>query len=318
MAKKRSPQNPVEEAMAHEILLALKGVTEPRLEREFPSRGDPVSGRQHSLTAILDAKRQMGQKAEIDKLYPAVKQHLKQYGGLNICSQSDPRYPDGLKAAQSPLRLFYYRGNLELLRRPCVSVIGSRQASPAGLQAAKKTAKALADSQYVVVSGLARGIDTAALEGAIGQGGAVVAVIGTPIDQYYPPENQPLQDEIANHHLLISQVPFYLYRRQSPLARRGWFPKRNVTMSALSQATVIVEAADKSGTLYQARAAIRQKRQLLIYKGCFDQHDWPHRFEARGAIKVDDPYDIIARLKPKTKTKNQNGQPKLAKARRRT
>ncbi len=314
MTKTGRPSSALKEAIAYETLLSLRGVTESRLERDFPT-SEALSP---TLTDALENKRQAGHSREIDQLYPEIKQYLGQREDLNLCTPADRHYPDRLKDASLPLKLFYYRGNLGLLDQPCVSVIGSRQASPTGLQNAEDIAEALTKNRYVVVSGLARGIDTAALEAAISRGGQVIAVIGTPIDQYYPPENRDLQDKIARQHLLISQVPFCLYLRQSPLARRGWFPKRDVTMSALSQATVVVEAVNKSGALYQARAAIKQKRQLFIHRKCFEQHDWPQRFESRGAIKIEGPDDIIAKLKTKseTKRKNKNDKARLAATRR--
>src|ERR1019366_8913989 len=108
------------------------------------------------------------------------------------------------------------------------------------------------------------------------------------IDEYYPKENRDLQDLIAKSHLLVSQVPFYRYATEPFRSRRNYFPQRNETMSALSEATIIVEASDTSGTLTQARAALEQKRKLFILDSCFERPDitWPRRFEARGAIRV--------------------------------
>ena len=152
---------------------------------------------------------------------------------------------------------------------------------------------------FVIVSGIAIGIDTVALETAIKENGQVVGVIGTPIDQYYPPENKELQDTIAKNHLLISQVPFYRYSVEPFPSRRNYFPQRNETMSALSEATVIIEASDTSGTLTQARAALQQKRKLFILNSCFENTSikWPHTYADRGAIRVRNTNDIISHLK---------------------
>jgi DNA processing protein len=149
---------------------------------------------------------------------------------------------------------------------------------------------------------LAKGIDTAALTGALEARGKVIAVIGTPIDEYYPKENKELQDYIASHHLLLSQVPFYKYKNEHFKARRYYFPERNKTMSALSEATIIVEASDRSGTLTQARACFKQKRPLFILNSCFENPDitWPHNYSKRDNVyRVQDINDIIQVLEQK-------------------
>ena len=111
----------------------------------------------------------------------------------------------------------------------------------------------------------------------------------------YPKENHLLQDNIGHNHLLINQVPFYRYHLDSFRARRYYFLRRNVTMSALSQATVVVEANERSGTLAQARAALAQKRKLFILNSCFENPSlrWPHYYEQQGAIRVKKLDDIL-------------------------
>ena len=109
-------------------------------------------------------------------------------------------------------------------------------------------------------------------------------MIGTPIGTYYPKENQALQRKIAEEHLLISQVPVLLYASQHVPQNKLFFPERNITMSALTEGTIIVEASDTSGTLTQARAALQQGRKVFILDSCFKRHDitWPANFEKRG------------------------------------
>ena len=149
--------------------------------------------------------------------------------------------------------------------------------------------------KLTVVSGLAAGIDTAAHTAAIAEpGGRTIAVIGTPLGTYYPRENRDLQDKIARDFLLITQVPILRYQQQAVPQNRLFFPERNITMSALTEATVIVEAGETSGTLTQARAALYQGRKLFILNSCFEREDltWPARFAERGAIRVRDADDI--------------------------
>lgn len=206
-------------------------------------------------------------------------------------------YPARLRDARHPLELLYYQGDWCLTERRSVAVVGTREPSPAGYKRAAKVGGILAEQGFVVISGLARGIDTAALTGAIEAGGKVIGVIGTPLGQYYPPESHALQDLIAAKHLLISQVPVLRYGRQRPPQNRFFFPERNVTMSALSEGTVIIEAGETSGTLTQARAAVHQRRKLFILDSCFERGlGWPARFERSGAIRAKAPADIFEAL----------------------
>jgi DNA processing protein len=150
--------------------------------------------------------------------------------------------------------------------------------------------------KFTIVSGLAEGIDTEAHNAAIAAEGETIAVIGTPLNHVYPKSNASLQERIARDHLLISQVPLERYEAQNFRVNRFFFPERNKTMSALTEATIIVEAGETSGTLVQAREAIKQKRKLFILNSCFERSDltWPKRFEAEGAIRVRE-YDDIRR-----------------------
>jgi DNA processing protein len=142
------------------------------------------------------------------------------------------------------------------------------------------------------------GIDTAAHTAALAAGGRTIAVVGTPIGQIYPKENRELQEEIATRFLLISQVPVLRHAEQKWFQNRNFFPERNVTMSALTEATIIVEAGDTSGSLTQARAALHQGRKLFILDSCFKRKTltWPARFEKLGGIRVRDPDDIWSQL----------------------
>jgi DNA processing protein len=202
-------------------------------------------------------------------------------------------YPARLRDARHPVELLYYQGAWELTETRCVAVVGTRKPTGEGIERADRLARELVRRGFTVVSGLATGIDTAAHKAAI-EAGSTIAVIGTPLGSYYPRENRELQDQIARDFLLISQVPVLRYRRQPVPQNRFFFLERNVTMSALTEATVIVEAGETSGTLTQARAALYQGRKLFILNSCFERKDltWPSRFEAQGAIRVREPDDI--------------------------
>jgi DNA processing protein len=203
-------------------------------------------------------------------------------------------YPPRLRDARHPVELLYYQGAWELTETRSVAVVGTRKPSDDGIERADRLARELVNRGFTVVSGLAAGIDTAAHTAAIAAKGSTIAVIGTPLGTYYPKENRELQDQIARDYLLISQVPVLRYGKQAVPQNRLFFPERNITMSALTLATVIVEAGETSGTLTQARAALHQGRKLFILNSCFERDDltWPARFEAQGAIRVRKPEDI--------------------------
>jgi DNA processing protein len=177
-------------------------------------------------------------------------------------------------------RNLYLAGDPGLLRRgPRVSVVGARKASPEGLRRARALASSLVEHNIIVVSGLAAGIDRAAHEGAIDAGGRTIAVIGTPLSRSYPPENRDLQERIAREHLVVSQFPV-----GSDVGRKN-FPMRNRTMALLTDATVIVEAGEKSGTLHQGWEALRLGRLLFLLESVAQNKtlSWPQEMIRHGA-----------------------------------
>ena len=221
------------------------------------------------------------------------KADVKQFG---VRVQGAGEYPPQLRDAAHPIALLYYQGWWDLVASPSVAVVGTRKPSKAGLARTLRLVRELVADDYTVVSGLAAGVDTMAHRTAIAEDGRTIAVIGTPLSHSYPRENAELQRDIAENFLVVSQVPLKLYEERDYRYNRSFFPERNVTMSALTEATIIVEAGETSGTLFQARAAIRQGRKLFILDSCFQNPKltWPARFEARGAIRVRG-YDDIRR-----------------------
>jgi DNA processing protein len=209
-------------------------------------------------------------------------------------------YPAKLRDAKHPVELLYFQGWWDLVETRCVAVVGTRRPSAEGVQLANQLARSLVADNFTVVSGLAAGIDTAAHAAALEAGGRTIAVLGTPLGTTYPPANAGLQERIAHEFLVISQVPIVRYAKQTPFQNRFFFPERNVTMSALTEATIIVEAGNTSGTLIQARAALHQKRKLFILDRCFRDGTltWPQRFEKQGAVRVRDYTEIRAALAP--------------------
>ena len=219
-----------------------------------------------------------------------------QHFGVRIHGAGD--YPPNLRDAEHPVVLLYFQGLWDLVNTRSVAIVGTREPSRDGKLRAAKLARLFVAEGFTVVSGLARGIDTVSHEAAIAAGGFTIAVLGTPICECYPPENRELQEQIADKHLVISQVPIVRYSKQHCRANRHFFPERNATMSALTEATIIVEAGETSGALVQARHAIKQHRKLFILDSCFrvPSMTWPAKFVEQGAIRVSDYEQIREQL----------------------
>ena len=178
-------------------------------------------------------------------------------------------------------KTLYFQGNTELLNRgPRVSIVGSRKASPEGLKRARSLARVLVEKGVVVVSGLADGIDTAAHTSALESAGETIAVIGTPLDKYYPARNKDLQMRLAQEQLVVSQFPI-----GTPTTPKS-FPIRNRTMALLSDATVIVEAGENSGTLHQGWETLRLGRTLFLMESVANDPtlSWPREMIKYGAL----------------------------------
>lgn len=236
-----------------------------------------------------------------------VLQHFEEraVGPFGVRIHGVAQYPERLRDAEYPIEFFYYQGWWDLVESPRrIAIVGTRKPSDEGIRRTRKLVRQLVKDNFVIVSGLATGVDTVAHETAIEAGGATIAVIGTPISEVYPRENADLQRRIARDHLLVSQVPVLRYGQQTYKGNRLFFPERNVTMSALTEATVIVEAGATSGTLIQARAALAQGRKLFILDSNFSVPglDWPHRFAEQGAIRVRAYEDILQALDEGTAT----------------
>jgi DNA processing protein len=192
-------------------------------------------------------------------------------------SKLEPKQLDFLRRednAKSSDISIYCAGNLSLLDKRAVSIVGTREVSDEGRRRAEKLACGFAEADILVVSGLARGVDSAAHIAAIECKGSTAAVIGTPLTQAYPAENARLQELIYSQYLLLS--PF----AENTRVYRGNFPARNRVMAAITDATIIIEASDTSGTLHQAAECVRLGRLLFILKSVVDNDKltWPKRF----------------------------------------
>lgn len=203
----------------------------------------------------------------------------------------DEAYPSLLREISSPPLLLYIKGDLSILKKPQIAIVGSRNPTPMGYKTAKEFASFLAGQGLVITSGLAMGIDAASHEGAL-INGKTVAVLGTGIDQTYPKRNNNLADSIVAQGALVSEFPL------STAPCQFNFPRRNRIISGLSLGVLVVEAALRSGSLITAKFALEQNREVFaipgsihnpLSKGC-------HYLIKSGAKLVENAEDILIEL----------------------
>lgn len=196
-----------------------------------------------------------------------------------LVKKGDGVYSKLLANTDGTTPFLFLKGNVHLLNEKSICVVGSRNASVESMKKTEKLVKALIKRNIVVNAGLAKGIDTATHKTALENGGRTIAVIGTPINQYYPKENKDLQLSIEEKGLVVSQFP-----PCNPVYRWN-FPTRNGTMSGISLATIIMEAGETSGALRQADYALKQGRDVLIPQSAINNSSisWPKKYIKKGA-----------------------------------
>jgi DNA processing protein len=211
--------------------------------------------------------------------------------GIHVLAWDDPRFPSALLATSDVAPVLWYRGSLDALQAPAVAVVGSRAASAVALETAERLGADLAALGITVVSGLARGVDSAAHRGAL-QRGRTIAVLGSAVDHIYPPEHVPLARDIARNGLVVSEYP----PGTPPLAFH--FPMRNRIISGLSRAVVVIEANEKSGSLITAACALEQGREVMAVPGnvLSGRNRGAHALLRDGAKIVECADDIVEEL----------------------
>lgn len=216
----------------------------------------------------------------------------RKYCGV-LC-QEDAGYPALLREIAAAPPLLYYDGDPSVAGRPAICVVGSRRSSRRGLITARELAFELSRRGILVVSGMARGIDSIAHDGALQEEGGTCAVLGCGIDIVYPPENAALALEITRHGCVFSEFP----PGTPPMKQH--FPRRNRILSGLSLGVVVVEAGLESGAMNTARWAADQGREVFAVPGPIDQEGsrGPHRLIKEGACLVESVDDILAALPP--------------------
>ncbi|MDX5384539.1 MAG: DNA-processing protein DprA [Rhodobacterales bacterium] len=251
-----------------------------------------------NAAAALDALPDVARAAGVDdyRACPAgvalAELRAAQAAGARMICAGDPLYPALLAQIQDAPPILWAMGDPAILSRPMVALVGARNASSLGTRMARNLARELAEAGFVIVSGLARGIDTAAHAATLGTGTLAVQAGG--VDVLYPAENAALAHDIATTGLRLSEQPMGLV----PQARH--FPRRNRIISGLAQAVVVIEAAAKSGSLITARCALDQGREVMAVPG--------HPFDARssgcnmlirdGARLIRNATDVIEGLGP--------------------
>jgi DNA processing protein len=244
-----------------------------------------------ALTELLDRRGGAAARATLDQRARAATRRAID-GGMTPLPFSHPSYPAALAAIIDPPFVLWTRGEVTALERPAVALVGSRAASPHALAVAERLGADLAARGVLVVSGLARGVDSAAHRGALAGGGSTVAVLGSGADVIYPPEHAALAREIEVTGLVISEL--LPGTRPLPL----FFPLRNRIISGLSRAVVVIEAGETSGSLITARLALDQGREVLAVPGNVlgGRNRGAHALLRDGAKIVEDADDILEAL----------------------
>ena len=262
-----------------------------------PLQAPPQRWREAGLTGNLYNKV----PAENDQLFLKICHKLESLQ-IRLISFWDDDYPPLLRAIYDPPALLYLRGKLPA--NDCFAIVGSRRATRGGLILTRELATTLASHDICIVSGLARGVDSAAHRGALDAKGATIAVLGCGIDRIYPPENSQLFHEIQQQNAIITEYP----PGTPPLA--GHFPGRNRIISGLSRGVLIVEAAEKSGSLITGDFALEQGRELFAIPGALQNPNsrGTNRLLKEGAQLVTEAGDILQLLWPNQPSKQKQGQ----------
>ena len=211
---------------------------------------------------------------------------FNQYPSISIL---DDEYPMELKNCYNPPVLLFYQGNVDLLKRPKMAVVGARTASQTGTKSVQKIVSELGN-QFVIVSGLARGIDTSAHISALKNGGATIAVIGCGLDVNYPKENKLLQEYLGKNHLILSEYAV----GEAPL--KFHFPERNRIIAGLSQGVIVAEAKMRSGSLITCERALEEGRDVFAIPGNIldGKSDGCHHLIKEGAKCITSGMDVLS------------------------
>ena len=268
--------------------LNLRLAGRPGLRQKLLGREEENAGRPRALELALQTLGPAWQEAAHQEI-----ERARRFGA-SILTLEDPGYPPLLRVTSDPPPLLYVWGRLQSEDVLGIAVVGSRRATPYGIQVARRIAGDLAGQGFTVVSGLARGIDAASHCGALGAGGRTLALLGSGLDRIYPAEHQRLAEAIASQGAVLSEFPF----GTPPLKQN--FPERNRVIAGIAWATVVVEAARDSGSLITAGLAADEGRAVYAVPGPVDEKnaEGTNGLLRDGALVCRSAGDVIEDLAP--------------------
>jgi DNA processing protein len=237
----------------------------------------------HAVAGIVAARRTLDLDSEMDRLAQS---------GFQVLTWDEPSYPAHLLEIASPPIVLYGWGSLERSDRHAAAIVGTRRPTPYGQAVARDLATALAVHGVTVISGLARGVDSLAHRAALDAGGRTIAVLGSGLDQVYPPEHRNLAEEIAGQGSILTEYPL------GTRPEAGNFPVRNRIVAGLAKALVVVEAGDASGALITAEFAVDQGREVFAVPGSIYSRAsrGANRLLLQGATPLVSPEDVLEAL----------------------
>lgn len=275
-------------------LLSVPGIGSHRIRRlvsRFGNARAVLDAGYHDLCEVdgITSKIAKSILQKVDKGFADDQLRRVEKLGARLIAYWDPRYPALLKEIFDPPALLFYKGELNLSGEPCMAVVGMRSPSSYGRSVAERLARSLAAYGITVASGMARGIDTSAHNGALKAGGKTVAVLGSGLDVIYPPENHRLFAQIAENGAVVTEFPM----TTEPTGAH--FPRRNRIISGLSWGTVVIEAGERSGALITAYIALEQGREVFAIPGSIlsARSRGPHKLIKEGAKLVESIEDIL-------------------------
>ena len=282
--------------LALSLTRGLGGESARRLLKEFGSPDAVFAASIGSLKSVVkaDVAAEINKGITEDTIAPALV--WLEENNNHIITLADSGYPQALLNIPDPPLLLYVKGRLDLLNQSALAIVGSRNATPQGINNAEAFAKSLSEAGLCIISGMAHGIDAAAHRGALrGQSnnrGGSIAIVGTGLDKVYPAANRDLAHELAQQGALISEFPL----GTPPLAAN--FPRRNRLISGMSLGCLVVEASLQSGSLITARMALEQGREVFAIPGSIHapQSKGCHALLKQGAKLVETAQDILEEL----------------------
>lgn len=279
--------------LALSLTRGLGGEGARRLLKEFGSPDAVFAASIASLKSVIkaDVATEIAKGIADEQVSPALT--WLEDRNNHVVTLADSDYPQALLNTADPPLLLYVKGRLDLLNRPSLAVVGSRNATPQGINNAEAFARSLSEAGLCIISGMAHGIDAAAHRGALHGQGSSIAVVGTGLDKVYPAANRNLAHALAQQGALVSEFPL----GTPPLAAN--FPRRNRIISGMSVGCLVVEGSLQSGSLITARLALEQGRDVFAIPGSIHapQSKGCHALIKQGAKLVESAQDVLEELR---------------------